>query len=174
MKWKLRVLDAVITTNVLCGMETFPTAQPDYDKIYAFQIRIVRIILNTKHPYWSRVSNNTVSETVNTRAQNTNDNENITPLSTNLKQRLVKFFGHIIRSDPSDRIREICVDENGDRIRAQFRRRGRPELKWYDTAKTLVTKSRVKLNSSPITWKTDFNQQEVSQYIIQAANDRNY
>ena len=111
---------------------------------------------------------------VNIRAQSTDDNEKITPLSTKLKQTIVKFFGHMIRSDPSDQVRDISIDENGDRIRAQFRRGGRPKLKGYDTAKTLVTTSRVKLNMLPITWKTYFNQQVVNQYIIQAASDRNY
>ena len=42
LKWELRVLDAVIHSKVLYGMETFVISQSDYDKIGAFQIRIFR------------------------------------------------------------------------------------------------------------------------------------
>ena len=46
LKWKLRVLDAVIHSKVLYGMESLVISQSDYDKIDAFQNRIFRQILN--------------------------------------------------------------------------------------------------------------------------------
>ena len=42
LKWKLRVLDSVIHSKILYGMETLVISQSDDDKIDAFQIRIFR------------------------------------------------------------------------------------------------------------------------------------
>ena len=69
LKWKLRVLDAVIHSKVLYGMESLVISQSDYDKVDAFQNRIFRTILNMKH-YWSHVTNATVMNTANNRANN--------------------------------------------------------------------------------------------------------
>ena len=49
LKWKPRVLDAIIRSKVPYGMETLVISQSDYDKIDAFQIRIFRKPLNIKH-----------------------------------------------------------------------------------------------------------------------------
>ena len=46
LKWKLRVLDAVIHSKVLYGMESLVISQSDLDKIDAFQNRTFRKILN--------------------------------------------------------------------------------------------------------------------------------
>ena len=174
LKWKLRVLDAVIHSKVLYGMESLVISQSDLDKIDAFQNRIFRKILNIKHSYWSHVTNATVMNTANNRAKNIDKNIEIIPLSTKLKQRIVKFYGHIIRSDPNtDQVRAISVD--GNRISAPKPwRSGRPKLKWYDTAKQLVTQQLEKLNIIPNTWRTDLNQDELNHYIITAAKDRIY
>ena len=71
LKWKLRVLDAVIHSKVLYGMETFVIPQSDYDKIDAFRVRIFRQIFNIKHSYRSHVTNDTVMNTANTREPST-------------------------------------------------------------------------------------------------------
>ena len=89
---------------------------------------------------------------------------------------IIKFYGHIIRSDPdTDQMRAISIDEDGNIISAPKPwRSGRPKLKWYDTARPLVIQMLEKLNISPITWRTDFTQYEVNQYIIKAAGDRRF
>ena len=119
LKWKLKVLDAVIHSKVLYGMETLVISQSDYDKIDAFQTRIFRTIVNIKHSYWSHVTNDTVMRTANNRAQHINKNIDITPLSLKPKQRIITFYGHIIRSDPyTNQMRAISIDEDGNRISA--------------------------------------------------------
>ena len=131
LKWELRVLDAVIHSKVLYGMETLVISQSGYDKIDAFQIRIFRTVLNIKHSYWSHVTNDTVMRTANNRAQHIDKNIDITTLSSKFKQRIIKFYGHIIRSDPNtDQIRAIFIDGDGNRISAPKPwRSGRPKLK---------------------------------------------
>ena len=157
-------------------MESLVISQSDLDKIDAFQNRIFRKILNIKHSYWSHVTNATVMNTANNRAKSIDKNIEIIPLSIKLKQRIIKFYGHIIRSDPNtDQVRAISIDEEGNRISAPKPwRSGRPKLKWYDTAKQLVTQQLEKLNILPNTWRTDLNQEELNQYIISAAKDRIY
>ena len=155
-------------------MESLVISQSDYDKIGAFQNIIFRKILNIKHSYWSHVTNATVMNTANNRATNIDKNIEIVPLSIKLKQRIVKFYGHIIRNDPNtDQIRAISIDENGKRISAPKPwRSGRPKLKWYDTAKQLVIQQLEKLNIIPNSWRTDFSQEELNHYLNTAAKDR--
>ena len=174
LKWKPRVLDAAIHPKVY-GMETLVIPQSDYDQIDAFQVRIFRKILNTKHPYWSHVTNDTVMNIANTRAQ-IYKNIEITPLSFKLKQRIIKFYGHTIRRDcNTDQMRAISIDEDGNRISAPKPwRSGRPKLKWYDIAKPLVIQLLENINILLNTWRTDFSQNEVNQYIIKAAEDREF
>ena len=176
LKWKLRVLDAVIHSKVLYCMETLVISQSDYDKVAAFQIRIFRKILNIKHSYWSHVTNDTVMRTADNRAQHINKNIDITPRPLKLKQRIIKLYGHIFRSDPNTgQMRAISIDEDGNRISApKPRRSGRPKLKWYNIAKPFVTYLFEQLNILPNTWRTDFSQYEVNQCIIQAASDRKF
>ena len=176
LKWKLRVLDAVIHSKVVYGMETLVISQSDYDKINALQIRIFRTILNIKRSYWSHVTNDTVMGTASNRAQHIDKNIDITPLSSKPEQRIIKFYGHIIRSDPNTyQIRAISIDGDGNRISAPKPwRSGRPKLKLYNIAKPLVTHLFEQLSILPNTWGTDFSQYEVNQYIIQAASDRKF
>ena len=78
--------------------------------------------------------------TSNIRAQYIDKHFEITPLSFKFKQRITKFYGHIIRRDPNtDHMGGISIDEYGNRISAPKPwRNGRPKLKWYDAAKPLV------------------------------------
>ena len=86
LKRKFRVLDAVIHSKVLYGMETLVITQSDYDKIDAFQNSAFSKTFNIKHSYWSHVTNDTVMRTANNRAQHIDRNIDITPLSFKLKQ----------------------------------------------------------------------------------------
>lgn len=119
LKWKLRVLDAVVYSKALYGMRTFVISQSDYDKIDAFQIIVLRKIPNIKHSFRSQVTNDTVMNTANNRAQNIEQTIGITPLSVKPKQIIIKLHGHFIRSDPdTDQMRAISIDVDGNRINA--------------------------------------------------------
>ena len=114
--------------------------------------------------------------TANNRAQHIDKHIDTTQLSLILKQRINKFYGHIIRSDPNtDQMRAVSIDEDGNRISAPKPWRSvRPKWQWYNTAKPLVTHLLEQLNILPNTWRTDLSQYEVNQYIIQAASDRKF
>ena len=97
-------------------------------------------------------------KTANDRAQHIDKNIEIIPLSLKLKQRIIKLYGHIIRSDPNtDQMRATSIDEDGNRTNAPKPwRGGRPKLKWYNIAKPLVTQLLEQPNISPNTWRTYF------------------
>ena len=72
-------------------------------------------------------------------------------------------------------MRAISIDGDGNRISAPKPwGSGRPTIKWYNIAEPLVTQLLEQLNILPNTWRTDFSQYEVNQYIIQAANVRTF
>ena len=77
-------------------MESLVISQSDYDEIDAFQNRIFRNILNIKHSYWSHVTNATVMNTANDRANNINETSNLYHFPSNSNKELKKY-GHIIR-----------------------------------------------------------------------------
>jgi hypothetical protein len=67
--------------------------------------------------------------------------KNIERLSHKLTQRQIILFAHIIRLDNSDPMKKISIEENGDRVKADFKRRGRPRMKWYNTTRArIITK----------------------------------
>ena len=119
LKLKLKVLDAVMHSKLLYGMEALVISQSGYDKIDAFQVRIFRKVPKKEHSYWPHVTNDTVMQTANNRAQYINKNIDITPLSLKLRQRIIRLYGHIIRNDPNtDQMRAISIDEDGNRTSA--------------------------------------------------------
>jgi hypothetical protein len=67
LKWKLLVFDAAIVAKLLYGLKCIPLTQADCNKIDAFHMRGFRKTLKIQHPYWPRVSNNTLLQTANQR-----------------------------------------------------------------------------------------------------------
>ena len=55
-------------------------------------------------------------------------------LSTRLIERHIVLYAHIIRADEDDPMTNISITDQGERVKADFRRVGRPRIKWYDTA----------------------------------------
>ena len=65
--WKLRVHDAVITSELLYGLESASLTNADYERLDAFQIKVLRKMLGVKHSYHSHVSNEVVMQRGNQR-----------------------------------------------------------------------------------------------------------
>jgi len=65
--WKLRVHDAVITNKLLYGLESASSAETDYARLGAFQVKGPKMNMNTPHLYYSRVPNESVMEIANQR-----------------------------------------------------------------------------------------------------------
>eukprot|EP00972_Heterocapsa_arctica_P028924 4256074-Heterocapsa_arctica.AAC.1 len=69
IKWKLRMYDAVIVSNLCYGQDALSLSESDHAKLGAFQIRGLRNILGIKHLFWSRVANKDILIQANVRAR---------------------------------------------------------------------------------------------------------
>ena len=108
MKWKIRVLDAVIVSKLLYGLESVPFTEQDCNRLDAFQYRGLRNIRHIKHPYWSHIKNKDALGLSNARAA-IKSNKPIVPLSQHLVHRQVKLYGHTIRAEDLDFMKSFNV-----------------------------------------------------------------
>eukprot|EP00972_Heterocapsa_arctica_P069989 10339635-Heterocapsa_arctica.AAC.1 len=53
-------------------------------------------------------------------------------MSDRLIRKQISLFGHLLRAPLSDPLKACSVLPNRERAKANFRRVGRPRLKWYD------------------------------------------
>jgi hypothetical protein len=171
LKWKLRVYDAVIVAKVLYGLEAIPFTERDCAKLDAFQYRGLRKILQIKHPYWSRVKNETVLQTANQLAR-TDDKNKILPLSHRLRKKQVTLYGHLIRADENDPMRQATMEHDSRRKTAAFRRWGRPRFKWHTVTRQHVIQTLTQESIIPHNWRTHMLDRELDQIIMEAAQER--
>ena len=128
LKWKLRVLDAAIHSKSYMEWEHSSFHNLITTKLALFRLGSSERFI--KHSFWSHVTNDTVMNTANTRAQDIDETIEVTPLSFKLKQRAIKFDGHITRSGPdTDQMRAISIDEDGNTIDAQTMEKWNTETK---------------------------------------------
>ena len=106
LKWKLRVFDADIISKLLYGLEAIPFTEQNCKQLDAFQYRGLRNILGIKHSYWSGVKNKQVLLTANKKAK-TEGKQPIVPISERLVNRQVELYGHLVRADEDDLLKEI-------------------------------------------------------------------
>ena len=80
----------------------------------------------------------------------------------------ILLYAHIIGADEDDPMKSISVTDQGERIKADFRRVGRPRVKWYDATRghiiTLLRKEGI-INDQVA-------RHEINDYIIKYALDR--
>eukprot|EP00972_Heterocapsa_arctica_P108302 15950668-Heterocapsa_arctica.AAC.1 len=88
-------------------------------------------MLGIKHSFWSRVANKDILIQANVRASPPKG-KTIIQLSDKLILKQLTLFGHILRAEDSDTMKRCSVKPNGERVKADFRRVGRPRMKWYD------------------------------------------
>ena len=135
--WKLRVHDVVIACKLLYGLESASHTQAEYERLDAFQVNALRRILRVRHPYYSGIYNNRVMEVANQRIKLAGG-ETIVLMSTILKDRQIKFLGHLVRASDGDLTKTCTLTGQGNRVCAGWKRVGRPILKWYDTVMSMA------------------------------------
>jgi len=165
------VFDAVIVAKVLYGLEAIPFTDQDCARLDAFQYRGLRKILQIKHPCWSGVKNETVLQTANQVAR-TDENSKILPLSERIIRKQVTLYGHLIRADAADPMKQATMNEEGKRKAAAFRRVGRPRNKWHPITRKHVITRLMKDNIIPNSWRWYMRDEELDQIITDAARER--
>ena len=135
IKLKIKVYDAVIVAKLMYGLASIPLTKADGRKNNAFQMKGPRKILNVKNPYWSRVSNKKLLERANIRLSGELGNKGLKRLSTRRIERQIVLYAHIMEADEDEPMKKISVTEQGERVKTDFRRVGRPRIKWHDASR---------------------------------------
>ena len=128
-------------------------------------------MLRIPHPYYCGVSNDRVMELANQRIRLAGG-ETIVSMSTKLKNRQIKFLGHVIRTSNEDLTKTCTLTEQGNIICAGWKRVGRPRLKWYDTVMNLAIEMLRGKRIIPRDWEADMRREEVISLVIATAESR--
>ena len=89
------------------------------------------------------MSNKKILERMNAKFKKELEDKELRRLSTRLIERQIALYAHIIRLEEDDPMKRISITEQGERVRADIRRSGRPRIKWYDTTRGhIITKLR--------------------------------
>ena len=135
-------------------------------------MRGLRKILKIKHPYWSRVSNKKLLGIANDKLREDHGKKCLERLSNRLIERQIVLFAHTIRLDEQDPLKRISIDETGGRVRADFRRAGRPRTKWYDTTRNHAINKLIKQGHLPREIVARSSKQEINGFIVKMTQDR--
>ena len=157
-------------TNSFIDGSLASSTQAGYARLDAFQISALRKILRVPHPYYSGVSSNRVMEVANQRIRLAG--ETMTLMSTRLKDRQIKFLGHLIRTSYEDLTKTCTLTARGDRVCAGWRRMGRPRFKWYDTVMSLAIEMLQEKGTIKRDWETHMRREEVVSLVMAIAESR--
>ena len=171
VKWKIRVYDSVILSKLVYGLNSLSLTDTDNNKLDAFHMKGLRKILSIPHAYISRVTNEQVLASANRRAR-LNKGKEITIASQRLDRSQLTLFGHILRAERDDPMRSVAVDDRGERLKANFRRVGRPRVKWYDVVRKIAENDLIKQEILAADWRNHMRQDEMTELVVAAAIER--
>ena len=78
-------------------------------------------------------------------------------------------MAHLLRSEENDIMKTCTLDNSGMRITAEFKRTGRPRIKWYDQVMNSCFDRVVKMNLLLPNWREDIRDDEAKQIVLQTA-----
>ena len=169
--WKFRVHDAAIASELLYGLESASLTQAERARLDAFQVSALRKILRVPHPYYPGVSNNRVMVVANQRIRLAGG-ETMVLMSTRLKDRQIKFLGHLIRASDEDLTKTCTLTAQGSRVCTGWKRAGRPRLKWYDTIMNLAIEMLQERGIIIGDWEAHIRRGEVVSLVMAIAESR--
>ena len=139
-KWKLIVLNAVVVSKVLYGLEHIEATNAATSLLDIFHLKGLRKFINMQTTFINRLNTN---ETVYNRAndiigwdENSNSNKvaKIIPLSDKLTEKKLSLLGHVLRRPPTHPSRQVTFATSTGIPRAtKSRRVGRPRVQWAQT-----------------------------------------
>ncbi len=95
----------------------------------------------------------------------------IQTMSDKLIRKQLTLFGHLLRA-PEDDILKLCsVLPSGDRVKAHFKRVGRPRLKWFDGVRKTAISELISLNILPPNHHLIMRPSEISHVILESAKE---
>lgn len=136
---KLRLLKTLAFSVMLYGAETWTLRKADIKRIDAFEMWSYRRMLRIS--WMERRTNASILEKLNIQKR----------LSEVCKQRILKFFGHLMRRDGHSLEKQIIQGKIEGR-----RGQGRPGMRWIDQCQTftgLSLENAVRLTEDRLKWK---------------------
>eukprot|EP00972_Heterocapsa_arctica_P067512 9963618-Heterocapsa_arctica.AAC.1 len=83
-------------------------------------------------------------------------------MSDRLIRKQITLFGHLLRAPLSDPLKACSLLPNGERAKANFRRVGRPRLKWYDGVRQFAISELIELQIINLNWRTQMRPEELT------------
>jgi hypothetical protein len=119
------------------GLETIQLAQNEMNKLDSFQIKCIRRILKTPPTFTDRTQTKQI-----VRGHAKSYNVDVTKISFVWKKQKLKLFGHILRRDHADPLRQVLFGSRTFARRILPSKRVGSKLDWLnETAKMLYTPS---------------------------------
>ncbi|XP_062849141.1 uncharacterized protein LOC134311436 [Trichomycterus rosablanca] len=143
---KVQVYRACVVSTLLYGSETWTLQARQEQKLNTFHMRCLRRIFNIT--WQDRVPNTTVLERAGTPS-----------MFTLLKQRRLRWLGHVVRMDEGRIPRDLLYGELAEGKRPT----GRPQLRYKDVCKRDLKALDINLN----TWEALANERSSSKHTVQ-------
>jgi hypothetical protein len=136
-KIKLGVLDAVIRSKLLYGLESAQLNQPELNRLNTFQLKGLRKIMRMQTTFVNRENTNAlVLEKANEAFQTRAGHKQIQLYSEAYKMQRVKSYVKLLNADQNDPARRTTFTQDLKPIDYANKRHGRPKLRWAtETAK---------------------------------------
>ena len=99
-------------------------------------------------------------------------NKRVSRLSERPIDSQTVLYAHIARAGPEDPMRRISITDEGDRVKSDFRRAGRPRTKLYNTTRKHVAQKLTTEGVLPENATRRMSKNEIDTVIMQASNDR--
>ena len=146
IRWKLQIYNAIIISQLTYGLSTVQLTDSLLNRLDAFQMRGLRYILGVEHAYYSGVSNEEIYERIKMvlnegedlniewsefiNAHKYSDIRTLEKVSDYVMRQQNSLYGHIIRADHSDIMRQVTITENLEPPKKMVLRSGRPRESW--------------------------------------------
>ena len=127
IKWKLQVLNSIVFSKLLYGLETIQLIQSEQNKLDAFQMELLRRVFRVPPTHIDRSwTNQRVVDTLKER-----HHYHYVKLSDSWRKKKITLLGHILRAPTHDPMREVLFESRTTTPRIEhIKRVGKPKAHW--------------------------------------------
>ena len=131
--WKLKILQTMILPKLIYAWNTIRSTPTMDENIDSVQARLLRRILQ-RPPTWidRAFSHSALIAEANEKLRQAKRAETIIPWSQVLKQRRIRYLGHVLRSGENSLVYDCFLDEHGELRQLDKWRVGRPRTHWAE------------------------------------------
>ena len=118
-KWEIIIIEAVLKSKLLYGLETAHLTLACLKRMNAFQMERLGQLLKFKHTYWDRAATNRALETAAEEAYRKRkfqtierNQKRVIEQKTMIPTSKEKQLGHILRANIEDPMRQVTTKSN--------------------------------------------------------------